>query len=91
MSDLKKNTLEEFLKDEVVLAKIADVLNMRFVDLEGWSWDANLDNGIPVAPCRQLNGKYRIVMVSLFGLFPYQSPIRILVLPRSESGKACCR
>lgn len=61
LSDQKKNTLEDFIKDKVVLAEIADVLNMRFVDLEGWSWDA--DEGIPVAPRRQLNGKYRVVMV----------------------------
>ena len=63
LSDEKKNTLEDFLKDKVVLAEIADVLNMRFVDLQGWSWDA--DDGIPVEPRRQLNGKYRVVMVRL--------------------------
>ena len=60
LSDLKKNTLEDFLKDDVVLSEIADVLNMRFADLENWTWDA--DEGIPVEPRRQLNGKYRVVM-----------------------------
>ena len=60
LSDAKKNTLEAFLKDDVVLLEIADVLNMRFVDLESWTWDA--DDGIPVEPRRQLNGKYRVVM-----------------------------
>ena len=60
LSDTKKNTLETFLKDDVVLTEIADVLNMRFVDLESWSWDA--EEGIPVEPRRQLNGKYRVVM-----------------------------
>ena len=61
LSDQKKNTLEDFIKDKVVLAEIGDVLNMRFTDLDGWSWDS--DDGIPVAPRRQLNGKYRVVMV----------------------------
>lgn len=60
LSDQKKNTLEDFLHDEVVLTEIGDVLNMRFADLEGWEWDAA--SGIPVEPRRQLNGKYRVVM-----------------------------
>lgn len=60
LSDQKETTLEEFMKDKVFLAEIIDVLNMRYVDLESWSWDA--DEGIPVAPRRQLNGKYRVVM-----------------------------
>ena len=62
LSDQKKNTLGDFIKDKIVLAEIGDVLNMRIADLENWSWDA--DDGIPVAPRRQLNGKYRVVMVS---------------------------
>ena len=61
LTDQKKNTLEDFIKDKIVLSEIADVLNMRFVDLGNWSWDA--EEGIPVAPRRQLNGKYRVVMV----------------------------
>lgn len=60
LSEQKKNTLHDFLQDEVVLTEIADVLNMRFADLEGWEWDA--EGGIPVEPRRQLNGKYRVVM-----------------------------
>lgn len=60
LSEQKKNTLHDFIQDEVVLTEIADVLNMRFADLEGWGWDA--DSGIPVEPRRQLNGKYRVVM-----------------------------
>ncbi len=62
LSDEKKNALDDFLKDKLVLAEIGDVLNMRFADLQNWSWDA--DDGIPVEPRRQLNGKYRVVMVS---------------------------
>lgn len=60
LSEQKKTTLHAFLQDEVVLNEIADVLNMRFADLEGWGWDA--EGGIPVEPRRQLNGKYRMVM-----------------------------
>ena len=60
LSEQKKNTLYDFLQDDVVLTEIADVLNMRFADLEGWEWDA--EDGIPVEPRRQLNGKYRVVM-----------------------------
>lgn len=60
LSEQKKHTLHDFLQDEVVLTEIADVLNMRFADLEGWEWDA--EGGIPVEPRRELNGKYRVVM-----------------------------
>lgn len=60
LSEQKKNTLHDFIQDEAVLTEIADVLNMRFADLEGWEWDA--EGGIPVEPRRQLNGKYRVVM-----------------------------
>lgn len=48
LSEQKKNTLHDFLQDEVVLTEIADVLNMRFADLGGWGWDA--EGGIPVEP-----------------------------------------
>ncbi|KAL6720915.1 hypothetical protein ACLMJK_000014 [Lecanora helva] len=60
LSNQKKTTLEDFIKDKTVLSEIADVLNMRFRDLRNWSWNA--DQGIPVAPRRQLNGKYRVIM-----------------------------
>jgi len=61
LSDEKQATLQEFLRNDVVLQEIADVLNMRFADLENWDWDAGED-GIPVMPRQQLNGKYRIWM-----------------------------
>ena len=60
LSDQKKSMLEGFLKDDVVLTEIADVLNMRFADIESWSWDT--EEGIAVEPRRQLNGKYRVIM-----------------------------
>jgi len=60
LSEEKQNVLRDFLENKLVLAETADVLNMRFGDLKSWTWDAN--EGIPVMPRQQLNGKYRIWM-----------------------------
>ncbi|KAJ4372889.1 hypothetical protein N0V83_003180 [Neocucurbitaria cava] len=60
LNDDAKNTLSEFTTNEVVLDEIADVLNLRFADLDNWSWEA--DEGMYYEPRRQLNGKYRIMM-----------------------------
>ncbi|KAH5145377.1 hypothetical protein HBH69_181900 [Parastagonospora nodorum] len=61
LNDDAKSTLSEFATDEVVLDEIADVLNLRFADLDNWSWQAE-DEGMYYEPRRQLNGKYRIMM-----------------------------
>ena len=61
LNDEKKATLQEFLPNDIALAEIADVLNMRYADLSNWSWDAG-EQGMPVMPRKQLNGKYRIMM-----------------------------
>ena len=61
LSDEKQKMLQDFLKNKAVLGEIADVLNMRFTDIENWEWDAG-EKGIPVLPRQQLNGKYRIWM-----------------------------
>ncbi|KAI0445711.1 hypothetical protein F4803DRAFT_507060 [Xylaria telfairii] len=61
LSDEKQTILREFLENPVVLNEIADVLNMRFADFDNWSWEAG-EQGIPVLPRPQLNGKYRIWM-----------------------------
>ncbi|KAJ2991443.1 hypothetical protein NUW58_g2511 [Xylaria curta] len=61
LSDEKQDLLREFLKTPVVLDEIADVLNVRFADFDNWSWEAG-EQGIPVLPRPQLNGKYRIWM-----------------------------
>ncbi|KAI0555716.1 hypothetical protein F4679DRAFT_569440 [Xylaria curta] len=61
LSDEKQAILREFLGSPVVLDEIADVLNMRFADFDNWSWEAG-EQGIPVLPRPQLNGKYRIWM-----------------------------
>jgi hypothetical protein len=60
LNDDAKETLSAFVTNEVVLDEIADVLNLRFSDIDNWSWDA--DEGLYYEPRRQMNGKYRIMM-----------------------------
>ncbi|KKK24022.1 hypothetical protein AOCH_002786 [Aspergillus ochraceoroseus] len=61
LSEAKQEVLKGFLKNKVALTEISDVLNMRWADLENWDWFTG-DDGIPVLPRQQLNGKYRIWM-----------------------------
>jgi hypothetical protein len=60
LNDDAKSTLSEFSTNDVVLDEIADVLNLRFADLDNWTWEAI--DGMYYEPRRQLNGKYRIMM-----------------------------
>lgn len=60
LNDDAKATLSDFIKNDVVLDEIADVLNLRFADIDNWSWQA--DEGMYYEPRRQLNGKFRIMM-----------------------------
>ncbi|KAH7385857.1 hypothetical protein BKA66DRAFT_77179 [Pyrenochaeta sp. MPI-SDFR-AT-0127] len=60
LNDDAKSTLSDFITNEVVLDEIADVLNLRFADLDNWSWQ--VDEGMYYEPRRQVNGKYRIMM-----------------------------
>ena len=61
LNDEKKTMLQIFLDDAVVLLEMANVLNMRWVDIRNWSWDSG-ETGMPVEPRRQLNGKFRTMM-----------------------------
>ncbi|KAI1491059.1 hypothetical protein F5X96DRAFT_633140 [Biscogniauxia mediterranea] len=61
LSDEKQAILRDFLENSMVLREIADVLNVRYTDFESWEWQAG-EEGIPVLPRQQLNGKYRIWM-----------------------------
>jgi len=61
ISEEKQETLKHFLNNKVAMTEIADVLNMRYADLKNWDWHAG-DEGVPVLPRQQLNGKYRIWM-----------------------------
>lgn len=49
LSDEKKASLSDFLKDDAVLSEITDVLNMRYRDLDTWDWNLGED-GMPVCP-----------------------------------------
>ena len=49
LSDEKKASLQDFLKDEAVLSEIKDVLNMRYRDLDTWDWNLGED-GMSVCP-----------------------------------------
>jgi hypothetical protein len=60
LNDQQKSILRDISDNAVVEDEIADVLNMRFVGLENWTWDA--PEGMYYEPRRQLNGKYRIMM-----------------------------
>ena len=60
LNNAAKKTLSEFKTNDVVLDEIADVLNLRFSDIDNWSWEA--DEGLYYEPRRQTNGKYRIMM-----------------------------
>ncbi|OGM48909.1 hypothetical protein ABOM_003158 [Aspergillus bombycis] len=58
LSEEKQGILKYCLENNVALTEIVDVLNMRYADLKNWDWHA--EDGIPVLPRQQLNGKYRI-------------------------------
>ena len=60
LNDDAKATMSDFSKNDAVLGEIADVLNLRFSDIDNWSWEA--DEGMYYEPRRQTNGKYRIMM-----------------------------
>ncbi|PWW76965.1 hypothetical protein C7212DRAFT_278870 [Tuber magnatum] len=59
LSNEKRTTLQEFMRDKTVLGEVADVLNMHLFSLSSWSWQ---EEGVPVEMRRHLNGKYRIYM-----------------------------
>jgi hypothetical protein len=56
VTDEKRKVLQDFLNNKVVLAEVADVLNMRMKSLDKWRWGTE---GTPVEQQRQLNGRYR--------------------------------
>ena len=61
LTEEQKKLLKSFQADELVRAELCDVLNMRWAELESWSWTDD-ESGLDVEPRRQLNGKYRVVM-----------------------------
>ncbi|OQE16139.1 hypothetical protein PENSTE_c025G08858 [Penicillium steckii] len=57
-TEKQRAVLREFLKDNTVLTELADVLNMRLIALDTWSWGPE----VTVEQRRQLNGDYHIHM-----------------------------
>ncbi|KAJ4985568.1 hypothetical protein SVAN01_08945 [Stagonosporopsis vannaccii] len=58
LSNEKREALGDFLSNEVILAEIADVLNMRMEALDRWSWGDH----VLVEQRRQINGQFQIHM-----------------------------
>lgn len=56
LGDEKRDVLKDFIRNEVILAEIADVLNMRLAALDNWSWGMQ----VAVQQRRKLNGTYII-------------------------------
>ena len=61
VSDEKRQTLQDLVNNDIILTEMMNILNIRYRDLKSWEWGAGED-GIPVKPRQQLNGKYRIWM-----------------------------
>ena len=58
LDDEKRAALRDFLGNPTILNEVADVLNMRMVGFEDWSWG----NEVLLEQRRQLNGSYNIYM-----------------------------
>lgn len=54
LSDEKRGALKDFLASPVILAEIADVLNMRIADISTWSWG----DEILIQQRRHVTGRY---------------------------------
>jgi hypothetical protein len=58
LSSEKREVLRDFLSNDIILAEIADVLNMRMTALNRWGWGAQ----VPLEQRRKVNGGYTIRM-----------------------------
>jgi hypothetical protein len=54
LSDEKRAVLKDFLASPVILAEVADVLNMRIAAISTWSWEGE----VPVEQRRHVTGAY---------------------------------
>ncbi|MCJ1383648.1 hypothetical protein MMC17_006762 [Xylographa soralifera] len=59
LSDEQNITLKQISENDIYLAEMADVLNMRLASFSNWSWGTD---AVPLAMRRQLNGKFRAYM-----------------------------
>ncbi|PSN73291.1 hypothetical protein BS50DRAFT_514487 [Corynespora cassiicola Philippines] len=58
LSNEKRETLNDFLTNEIILGEIADVLNMRMAALTRWSWGDH----VPLEQRPKISGGYSINM-----------------------------
>lgn len=58
LSNEKRAALRDFIKHDVILGEIADVLNMRLAALDAWSWGDN----VPLEQRRKISGVYHVHM-----------------------------
>jgi hypothetical protein len=58
----KREVLKKFSVNDVILGKIADVLNMRMESLSRWTWGYH----VPLEQRRMLNGSYTVHMHDTF-------------------------
>ena len=57
LTEEKRAALKDFLSNPIILAEVADVLNMRMASIDSWSWEME---GLPVEQRRHMTGKYHI-------------------------------
>ncbi|KAL8688425.1 MAG: hypothetical protein Q9218_005665 [Villophora microphyllina] len=58
LADSKRDVLRDFLGNTIILKEVADVLNMRMMALDDWSWGEE----VLLEKRRQLNGTYKVYM-----------------------------
>lgn len=58
LTNEKREVLKDFLTNDIILAEVADVLNMRMAALSRWNWGDH----VPLEQRRKLNGTYSIHM-----------------------------
>lgn len=58
LSDEKRTVLRDFRRNPVVLAELADVLNLRISDIENWSWG----DVVPLEQQRRVAGHFSVYM-----------------------------
>ncbi|KAK8111745.1 uncharacterized protein PG998_008202 [Apiospora kogelbergensis] len=58
LSNEKREALRDFIKNDIILGEIADVLNMRISALDSWSWGDN----VPLEQRRKISGVYNVHM-----------------------------
>jgi hypothetical protein len=76
LSDQKQTILRDFLEKPVVLGEIADVLNMRFSNIDSWEWDSG-EHGSKSDNTRR-NSRYMAAMEMA------NSDALVPVLPRQQ-------